>query len=244
MRVFGNWRHTEFVTLPGDQARRQALPDSLSWDDGVDIGQMGPVCLNAAAFGEGRHAGRPAVVVGAGPIGLITAQIVQATGAARVYVVDRLPGRLAIARDLGLGTVRAGEVPDVAAMLKRRHGASGIPVVWECTGSAPALHEAIRIVARQGTVVAVGFYQGEPRGLRLDEEFHHNGVRVVCGQIGNVHRSVRRRGLPSRVIALVRSGRLVLGGLPRTVYPVERVKNAFDALRRPDDVLQVAFSYD
>jgi NADPH:quinone reductase-like Zn-dependent oxidoreductase len=243
-RVFGNWRHTEYVAMPASQARRQLLPAGLDWDDGVDIGQMGPICLNAAAFGEGRQVGRPAVIIGAGPIGLITAQLVRLSGASRVYVVDRLQGRLAIAERLGLMPIDASSAVDVAVMLKRRHGASGVPVVWECSGSTAALGEAIRIVARQGTVVAVGFYQGEPRGLRLDEEFHHNGVQLVCGQIGNVHRSMRRRGLPTRVLALVRAGRLVLGGLPRETFPIERVGDAFAALRRPDEILQVALAYD
>jgi threonine dehydrogenase-like Zn-dependent dehydrogenase len=243
-RVFGNWRHTEFVSLSAAQARRQALPEPLTWDDGLDLGQMGPICLNAVAFGEGRHAGRPAVVLGAGPVGLITAQIVRASGASRVYVVDRLAGRLEIAADLGFSPIEADALTDVAAVLKRRHGASGIPVAWECSGSSAALQEATRVVARQGTVVAVGFYQGEPRSLRLDEEFHHNGVRIVCGQIGNVHASMRRRGLPARVIALVRAGRLVLGGLPRSAFAVEQVGDAFAALGRPSEVLQVVLTYD
>ena len=81
-------------------------------------------------------------------------------------------------------------------------------------------------------------------GLRLDEEFHHNGVRLVSAQIGNVHPTMRRHGLPARVLSMVRSGRLVLGGLPRTVFPVERVRDAFDALRRPDEVLQSVLTYD
>jgi NADPH:quinone reductase-like Zn-dependent oxidoreductase len=243
-RIFGNWRHTELVALPGRQARRQVLSDALGWEDGVDLGQMGPICLNAVAFGEGRQEGRPAVVFGAGPIGLITAQLVRIAGASRVYVVDRLPGRLAIAERLGLRAIEAGPGVDVALLLKRRHNASGIPVAWECSGATAALGEAIRVVARQGTVVAMGFYQGDLGGLRLDEEFHHNGVRIVCGQIGNVHRSMRRRGLPARAMALARSGRLVLGGLPRETFPVERVADAFAALRRPDEVLQVALTYD
>jgi hypothetical protein len=36
----------------------------------------------------------------------------------------------------------------------------------------------------------------------------------------------------------------VLGGLPRETFPVERVADAFAALRRPDEVLQVALTYD
>ena len=128
--------------------------------------------------------------------------------------------------------------------LKRRHGSEGIPVALECTGSTSALNEAIRVVKRRGLVVAAGFYQGEGRGLLLGDEFHHNGVRVLCGQIGNVHPTLSWPELRARTIALARSGDVVLGGLPRLTVPVERIAEGFDALTRPAEVLQVAVSYE
>ena len=109
-------------------------------------------------------------------------------------------------------------------------------------GSTFALHEAIRVV-RRGLVVGAGFYQGEGRGLLLGDEFHHNGVRVICGQIGNVHPSTDWPGLRARIIELA-TGAVVLGGLPRLTLPVEEVAEGFAALGRPADVLQVAFSYE
>jgi NADPH:quinone reductase-like Zn-dependent oxidoreductase len=243
-RVFGNWRHTEFTVMPGEQAAGQLLPDGLDWDDGVDIGQMGPICVNAALFGEGEERGRPAVIVGAGPVGLITAQVVRAAGADPVHLVDRIPERLAIGEALGLEVVLVDGATDVAALLKRRHGSDGIPVAWECSGAVPALHEAIRIVRRRGTVVAVGFYQGDTARLRLDEEFHHNAVRIVAGQIGNPHPPFDRPALQARTLELVGSGRLQLGRLPRRTLPIERVAEGFDALTRPAEVLQVALAYE
>jgi 2-desacetyl-2-hydroxyethyl bacteriochlorophyllide A dehydrogenase len=243
-RVYGSWRHTELTTLPGEVARDQRLPQGLTWDDGVDIAQMGPICINAAAYGDGEHAGRPAVVFGAGVVGLLTAQIVRATGADPVHVVDRLPERLAMASDLGLETVDASGSADVAAGLKRLHGANAIPVAWECTGSTRALHEAIRVVRRRGTVVAVGFYQGEAAGLVLGDEFHHNGIRIACGQIGNVHPGHTWRTLRAATIGMALDGQLVLGRLPRLTLSVERAAEGFAALRRPGDVLQVALTYD
>ena len=243
-RVFGSWRHTEFTSLPAEGALAQRLPDGLTWADGVDIAQMGPICANAAAYGEGEHAGRPAVVFGAGVVGLLTAQMVRATGADPVHVVDRLPGRLAIAASLGLETVDATSTDDVSATLKRRHGAEGIPVAWECTGSTRALHEAIRVVRRRGAVVAVGFYQGEASGLVLGDEFHHNGIRVVCGQIGNVHSGQTWRTLRSATIGMGLSGQVVLGGLPRLTLPVEEAARGFAALQQPGDTLQVELTYD
>jgi NADPH:quinone reductase-like Zn-dependent oxidoreductase len=240
-RVYGTWRHTELTAMPAERAIAQRLPDELSWDDGVDIGQMGPICVNAVAFGEREHVDAAAVVFGAGPVGLITAQVAAADGA-EVLVVDRIPERLAIAQGLGLDTV-AADGSDVAAILKRRFGSEGIAVAWECSGSTHALHEAIRVVRRQGLVVAVGFYQGEGRGLLLGDEFHHNGVRIVCGQIGNLHRTTSRELLRERTIDLARSGAVSLGGLPRTTLPVEEAAAAFEALTRPAEVLQSVLDY-
>jgi threonine dehydrogenase-like Zn-dependent dehydrogenase len=228
--------------MPAERAAAQRLPDHLSWDDGVDVGQMGPIAVNAVAFGDGEHRGQSVVVFGAGPVGLITAQVAAAE-AASVYVIDRLPARLAIARGLGLETVEAADGVDVSAALKRRLGSEGIAVAWECTGSTFALQEAIRAVRRQGLVVAVGFYQGEGRGLFLGDEFHHNGVRVVCGQIGNVHRSTTSDALRARTIELATAGAVQLGRLPRLTLPVEEVADAFEALRRPNEVLQTALDY-
>jgi NADPH:quinone reductase-like Zn-dependent oxidoreductase len=243
-RVFGNWRHTETSTMPVERALEQQLPDDLSWDDGVDVAQMGPICVNAVAYAEGEHVGSPVVVFGAGPVGLITAQVARADGAERVYVVDRIAERLAIAVSLGLEPVHADGERDVAASLKRQHGSEGIPVAFECSGSTAALHEAIRVVKRRGLVVGAGFYQGEGRGLSLGDEFHHNGIRVACGQIGNVHPSTDWAGLRARTIELRRSGAVALGELPRLTLPVERVAEGFAALGRPADVLQVALTYD
>ena len=238
-RVFGNWRHTEYILMPGAQALEQTLPTELSWSDGVDIGHMGPICVNGVAFADGEHRGSPVVVFGAGPVGLITAQVARADGASKVYVVDRTPSRLACAQDLGLEPIEAAPGVDVAAMLKKRHGSEGIPVAFEATGSTSALNEAIRVVRRTGLVVALGFYQGDAVGLRLGEEFHHNGVRVICGQIGNIHPAWSRRSLRARTRDLAVSGELVLGGLGRLVVPVEDVAEGFSALSRPAEVLQV-----
>jgi Zn-dependent alcohol dehydrogenase len=242
-RVFGRWRHTEYATLAAEEARAQRLPDALTFDDGVDLAQMAPICINALAHADGAEREGPAVVFGAGPVGLVCAQLARAAGAPRVYVVDRLPGRLAVASDLGLLSVVA-DGRDVAAELKGTHGADGIAVVFECTGSTEALQQAIRIARRRGLVVAVGFYQGEATGLFLGEEFHHNAVQVRSAQIGNPHPAWSRDALRQRALALALSGDLALGRLPRLTFPIERATDAFAALRRPDEVLQVALAYD
>ena len=242
-RIFGRWRHTELVALPVPDALAQRVPAGLSDDDALDLAQMAPICVNAVAEAGADLAGAPAVVYGAGPIGLLTAQVARASGAGEVTAVDRLAERCAIAERLGLTALHAPAGADPAVMLKARHGAAGIPVAFECSGSAAALHEAIRTVRRRGTVIAVGFYQGEPGGLRLGDEFHHNAVRIFAAQIGNIHPGWSLQSLRERAIELAGTGRLVLGGLPRYDLPVERAADGFAALARPAETLQVVFDY-
>jgi hypothetical protein len=40
-------------------------------------------------------------------------------------------------------------------------------------------------------VIDLAFYPGGAPELRLGEEFHHNGLRVVCAQIGRVPRGLQ-----------------------------------------------------
>ncbi|HYU82788.1 MAG TPA: zinc-binding alcohol dehydrogenase [Candidatus Polarisedimenticolia bacterium] len=242
-RIYGKWRHTELVALAVEVAVEQRVPDGLTFDDAVDLGQMAPIAMNAIAYAGDELRGTPAVVFGAGPVGLIVAQIAAASGASAVHVVDRIASRLEVARSRGLETLLSADGVDVARELKLRLGAEGVAVVFECTGSTRALQEAIRTVRRRGRVVAVGFYQGEAAGLFLGDEFHHNGVEIRSAQIGNIHPAWSMALLRARVIELALAGRLALGSLPRVTFPVEKAAEAFAAIKKPDTVLQAALAY-
>ena len=66
----------------------------------------------------------------------------------------------------------------VAETIKAETGGRGADVCIEVSGAAAALAEAIRTVAYSSRVVAMGFFQGEARGLMLGEEFHHNRIEL------------------------------------------------------------------
>ena len=70
-----------------------------------------------------------------------------------------------------------------AGAVVREWSGGGVDAAIELSGSDRALHEAVRSVVVDGTVVASGFYQGGAANLRLGEEFHHNRVRIVASQI-------------------------------------------------------------
>ena len=120
----------------------------------------------------------------------------------------------------------------VAEIVKGETGGRGADVCDRGLGRCrPALAEAIRAVAYVGRVVAIGFFQGEARGLHLGEEFHHNRVRA-----GMLEPDLRRR--PRREPSLVASrgcGRRRCGCSMRGVLdllPLITARDAVPARRR------------
>ena len=75
------------------------MPEQMSFEQGalVEPAAVGVHAVNRA----GACGGRTAVILGCGPIGLMTLQAFKAAGGARAICVDRLPGRLQKALSLG-----------------------------------------------------------------------------------------------------------------------------------------------
>lgn len=179
------------------------VPEDLDPVLGVYLAQMGPICVNgllhAAADNAGPGAGvdagvreRHVLVTGAGVIGLLTAMLAVRHGAADVVVAEPSPARRAVAEALGLATL-AEHGPAWRAVKERwRHGPgdAGADVVLQCRGHDAALATGLKALRPQGTVVDLGFYQAGAEAVRLGEEFHHNGLSVVCAQIGRVPRGM------------------------------------------------------
>jgi NADPH:quinone reductase-like Zn-dependent oxidoreductase len=243
--------------------RLVVLPEWLDPVLGIYVAHMGPICANgllhAAAdlyggsvgdLGDGVR-GRRVLVTGAGVVGLVTGLFAQHLGAGEVVVSDPTPARLAAAAALGLGTVDAASV-DVGSWAKRRwrHGAGdrGADVVFQCRGQVAALQESLRALRPQGSVVDLAFYPGGADALRLGEEFHHNGLRIVCAQIGRVPRGLqhlwdRERLSAATVDLLAARGDDVRAHLVSDLVPLRDAPALFaDLAARRRQVLQAVLT--
>jgi 2-desacetyl-2-hydroxyethyl bacteriochlorophyllide A dehydrogenase len=96
------------------------------------------------------------VVIGAGPIGLLTQQCAQAAGAGAVVVVEPHPVRRAKAQQLGAAAVIDPKTEDVAARVKQALGPFGADVVFECAGIPQTIDQAASLAKRGGVVSLVG----------------------------------------------------------------------------------------
>jgi L-iditol 2-dehydrogenase len=128
-----------FATPPYDGAFSQypvmpaefvfPVPDSIS-DDAA--GLLEPLSVGIWACRRAAVTpGTDVLVTGAGPIGIITAQVARAYGADLVTVTDVNPHRLALATQLGLNTI------DVSAMPLAEAGIEP-DILLECSGNPRA----------------------------------------------------------------------------------------------------------
>ncbi len=240
--VWGSWGHrTEFVQH-GDVARANLLPPGIDPRCGI-FARIGAIALNGI-LDASINVGETVVVFGAGIVGLICMALARLSGA-RVYAVDVNPARLRTAARY------ADELFTSEAALKTKEltGGRGADVVIEATGNYGALAEAIRTVAYAGKVVALGFYQGNPSGLALGEEFHHNRVRIICSQIFNVPPELSQRWdvprLERTIMELQASKRLDLLPLITQELPFEEAMMGYQMLDKyPDTTLQIALTFD
>ena len=216
------------------------VPDDLDPLLGVYLAQMGPICVNgllhAAATLAGPAAGladgvrdRHVLITGAGVIGLLSALLAVQHGAADVLLVESSPERRAVAAALGLVTVHdAHDTAWLAVKERWRHGPgdAGADVALQCRGHDTSLAIALKSLRPQGVVVDLGFYQAGARAVRLGEEFHHNGLAVVCAQIGRVPRGMTdtwpRTALAAATLDLLRDrGEDIRAHLVTDIIPFE-----------------------
>ncbi len=106
--------------------------------------------------------GEHAVIMGAGPIGLMTLLWLKKDGIRHVTVSDPAPGRRALAARLGADQVVDPRAENLADAVFAAAGAPA-PLVFECVGVEGTLEDAMELVARGGRVIVAGVCMGEDR---------------------------------------------------------------------------------
>jgi 2-desacetyl-2-hydroxyethyl bacteriochlorophyllide A dehydrogenase len=244
--VYGTWGHRTHHILQEEYANQRIKPHSL--DSILAIySHLGPIALNGI-LDANIHVGETVAVFGLGVLGQIIAQLAKLSGA-RVIGVDLIQKRLELAKQLGSTDLGLNPRETSAAeKIKELTEGRGADVSIEVSGSARALHEAVRATAYSAKVVALGFFQGEAQGLFLGEEFHHNRINIVCSQISNVDPALSYRWDRLRLIHTIMDlqarGLLNLRPVITHVIPFKKAAQGFQILdETPEQVLQVILDF-
>ena len=112
--------------------------------------------------------GAEVLLLGAGPTGLILAQLLKLNGAARVVIAANKGIKMNIARNLNAGDEyieldRDAEKAAVQWKALREREKYGFDVVVEATGVEKLANDAINFVRRGGTLMVYGVYENKAR---------------------------------------------------------------------------------
>ncbi|MGA3035148.1 MAG: alcohol dehydrogenase catalytic domain-containing protein, partial [Terracidiphilus sp.] len=159
----------EFVKLPITSLVK--LPKNMPAKVGALIEPLA-VAVHGVSRANLKTAGI-AVVLGAGPIGLLTALVAQARGVPHVIISEVLPSRLKLAESLGLHAVKAGA--ELRAQVMKMSNENGADVLFECAGHPSSAREMTALVRSRGVIVnlvevdmqAVNFKEIEILGSRV-----------------------------------------------------------------------------
>jgi L-iditol 2-dehydrogenase len=144
------------------------------------------VNLAPAAYEE------PAIVIGAGLIGLLVIQALKARGWQRVIAVDLDDSRLVLARQLGAVEVFSAKQENLAAHLREVCGGDGARVSFEVVGAAAPVDLAIRCVCKGGTVVLVGNLQASVPMPLQEVVTRQITLKGSCACAGEYPEAIRR----------------------------------------------------
>jgi (R,R)-butanediol dehydrogenase/meso-butanediol dehydrogenase/diacetyl reductase len=130
------------------------LPDSITLRQGALIEP-----LSVALHGIRRSrlkAGDHVLVMGAGPIGLLTLQCAHLAGARTVTVTEVDPTRATLASRLGATVVMNPTHDNVSVTLADLTTGQGPDVIYICTGAPGPFRDAVSLVRKSGQIFILG----------------------------------------------------------------------------------------
>jgi L-iditol 2-dehydrogenase len=207
----------DYVTIGA--AFAHPVPDSVS-DDAAALCE--PLSVGIAAVRKaGLTGGSRVLIAGAGPIGIIIAQLARAYGASEIVVSDPDESRREQARRFGATTVLDPTVDPIDAL--------GVDAFLDASGVPRAVADGIRAVRPAGTVVLVG---SGAETMELPTQLIQNRELVLTGLF-------RYANTWPTAISLVETGRVDLDAMVTAHFPLEKAAEALDSDRTPGSVKTV-----
>jgi 2-desacetyl-2-hydroxyethyl bacteriochlorophyllide A dehydrogenase len=212
--------------LPGAYAEAVVVDEDMLWPlpegFGADHGALVEplsVALHALNVAE-VEASDSCAVIGAGPIGAVTALALKARGVERLAAIERNERRAGRLRDLGVDAVPLEGAHE--AVVERLGGPPRI--VFECAGSPAAPGLAIELVAPSGRVVLLGV---------LEEPVQISQLLLMLKE-AEIRSSFAYRPRDfDEAIELLATGKVAADSLVTAREPLERAQDMFDELTRP-----------
>jgi 2-desacetyl-2-hydroxyethyl bacteriochlorophyllide A dehydrogenase len=226
--IYGKSRgaFAEYAVLPERVLCR--LNDRLSLEEGAVLENLG-IAVHAVEC-QPHDPGDWAVILGAGPIGILAAQALRASGV-NTIITDISEARLAFAREFTNGAivVDVNKENPVQRVLELTRG-KGADFVVEMAANQAVMDQAFDMVRIRGTVVTIGTFNA-PISFNPFFKMTRREIRLqsVMGRTGETWR---------RMEQLINAGQVSLAPLVTEILPLEQFDRGF-ALVKGHDTMKV-----
>lgn len=146
--------YAEYVAVPARLV--VPLPAGMALRTGA-LAEPVAVALRIAEL-AGRIDGQDALVIGAGPIGLLALQALRLRGPRRVFIADRDPARLHMGQTLGGVPIDARQA-DAGVVVRDQTDSLGVAVAVDAVGMASTRQQCIAATRAAGTVILSGLHE-------------------------------------------------------------------------------------
>ncbi|KAH9941192.1 NADP+-dependent D-mannitol dehydrogenase [Epithele typhae] len=170
--------------------------------------------------------GVDALIIGAGPTGLILAQLLKLNGAARVVVAANQGVKMDVAKQLNAAHEyveldRAAPEAQWAAL--KEANPHGFDVVVEATGQESVVGDAINYVRRGGTLMVYGVYSNDARVHWPPSKIFQDEIKIIG--------SFAQMFCFPRAVAYLDSGKISVKGMVTDVFTVPEYAQALEKMR-------------
>lgn len=205
------------------------LPGDVSFEEGA---MVEPLAVAVRAVGISRlMVGESVLVLGAGPIGLLTAQVARAAGAVNVILVEPLEFRMKMAESTQFPVLHAEKATRQNVL--KASGEREIDVVFDAAGSPPAALLGTQLVRRTGRIVIVSIYT---------HPVPYDLATVTYGELEILGACIYTFKDFSGAISLLEGRRVELLPLITHRFPLEEGIEAFEALIKGENTGKVLLS--
>lgn len=195
------------------------IPETLSLEHGALVEPLA-VGLHGINIGEVGEDDR-CVVIGAGPIGVMTALALKARGVERVVVVEKNEQRQERISSLGLGALG---LEDVHVRILEAFEGDLPDVVFECAGNPAAPQLAVELVRSRGVIVLLGV---------LEEPVEISQLVLMIKEAQMRASFAYRRDEFEEAVELLTAGKLPVERLITRKAPLEQAQAMFELLSDP-----------
>jgi threonine dehydrogenase-like Zn-dependent dehydrogenase len=162
----------QYVRVPMAEHTLIKVPEGVSDEEALLLGDIIPTGFFCAKQAEIKHEDTH-VVLGCGPVGLMAILGAVQLGSEKIFAIDSIPERLAMAKKLGAIPIDASKV-NAVELIKEATENRGADAVLEAVGSSTTIRIAYELVRPGGIISMVGVCNDQSLGFSPADAYNKN----------------------------------------------------------------------